>query len=185
MESKSNRHLPCSSFSHLPHMWQAHLCCIGLSRHLQMPHVKEQPIRMSVVFIARDGRTHPGSEHLLWKAPGGKEIPKFFGSYQTCCQIIQHSYTLYVIIYLCSSYRGVIAANKKCGWNNQASNILTPLDYVERTTAITTVDHSSIITQEFTSEEKILNFPPQEGDSNYKDDSGVSKHLGRFWSMIS
>ena len=84
--------------------------------------------------------------------------------------------------------RGVIAANKKMWWNNQASDILVPVDYVEpTTTASSTVGDTSVFTQESTSSDEKTKSPPEKDDSyddDYSDDSSsASKHLGKYYNL--
>ena len=84
--------------------------------------------------------------------------------------------------------RGVIAANKKMWWNNQASDILVPVDYVEpTTTASSTVGDTSMFTQESTSPDEKTKSPPEKDDSyddDYSDDSSsASKHLGKYYNL--
>ena len=80
--------------------------------------------------------------------------------------------------------RGVIAANKKMWWNDQASHILVPVDYVDpTTTAPSTVGDTSVFTKESTSSDEKTKSPPEKDDSyddDYSDDSSASEHLGKY-----
>ena len=66
-------------------------------------------------------------------------------------------------------------------WNDQVSYILTPIDYVEPTTAVSTVADTKVTTEETTSPDDKTKLPTdksEEDDYDYDDDSGASNHLG-------
>ena len=81
--------------------------------------------------------------------------------------------------------RGVIAANKRMWWNDQASYILTPVNYVKPTTPTSTVTDKKVTSEETTPPDDKTKPPSDKGeedDYDYSgddgDDSGASTYLG-------